>query len=147
MNRKGFTLLELLTTLIVFGLMIVITVPKIMNFINGGKENYYNSLERDIKAAGMNYVQTYRTLLPRQIGHEVEISVKELMDNNYIDKVKDENGDICEGKVIVTKVKKNGYSYISCLMCGDNYVTTDEICDYDKQSIKTILDNNSTDSR
>ena len=140
MNKRGFTLLELLTTLIVFGLMIIICVPKIMDFINGGKENYYVSLERDIKVAGMNYLQTYRTLLPRQIGHETEISLQELMDNNYIENVKDENGNTCQGKVIVYKVKKNSYSYYSCLLCDNNYASDTEICGYDRPEIKSLLD-------
>ena len=127
-NRKGFTLIELLGVILILALLLLLVIPNITKYLKSGTLNYYTSIEKEMKVAGMDYLETYRTLLPKQIGNVTVIDIKELINNKYIDPVKDEKGILCEGQVVIRKKKKDSYDYYSCLSCGENgkYYETDE---------------------
>ena len=129
-KNRAFTLLELLSILIIIGLLLIIVVPTIQKYLNRGKENYYSSLEGEMKSAGMEYLESYRSLLPKENGNVVVVSLSELVANKYIDEVKDEKGQPCTGQVAVKRIKNKNYEYYSCLQCGTNgkyYSTGDKI--------------------
>ena len=129
-KNKGFTLIELLGVLIIMGLLLLIVVPTIQKYLNRGKESYYSSIEGEMKAAGMEYLESYRSLLPKENGNVVVVSLSELVANKYIDEVKDEKGQPCTGQVAVKRIKNKNYEYYSCLQCGTNgkyYSTGDKI--------------------
>ena len=135
MKKKGFTLVELLGVVIIIGLLLLIGIPAINKYINKGKNVYYTSLEKEIKTSGADYLNSYRTLLPRAIKNNTVISLKELEENEYMDKVVDEDGEKCIGQVVAQKVKTDSYKYYTCLKCGSKYQTkTSEICIPDNDS-------------
>lgn len=119
-NKKGFTLIEVLGVVIILAILLLISVPQIVKYINKGKVNYYVSIENEMRTAGANYMEDYRALLPRQVGHIKVVTLNNLVENKYIDDVKDENGDKCTGQVAVKKTKKDSYEYYSCLICGED---------------------------
>lgn len=131
-NKKGFTLIELLAVVLIIGVLLIIAVPQVMKFMKKGTNSYYHSIENTMKTSGMDYMETYRTLLPREIGNVAVVSLDELMDNDYIDKVKDEKGNLCTGQVAVKKVKKDSYEYYSCLKCGEYYESSEQDCSYNE---------------
>ena len=142
-SKKGFSLIELLGVVVILGILLIIAVPQVYKYIKKGKENYYVSMEREASIAAANYVEEYRALLPRQIGHVNEIGLNELVESRFIDELKDENGDSCTGKVIVEKTKKDSYEYYACLECGENgryYKSANTNCG------KSITDNKYADS-
>ena len=100
-------------------------------------------MENETSVAASNYVEQYRALLPKQIGHVSEIAVEELVSAKYIDELKDENGGLCTGRVVIEKTKKDSYKYYTCLVCGEDgkyYKTDDTNCN------KSITDNKYADS-
>lgn len=129
-NKKGFTLVELLAVILLVGILLLIAVPTIVKYLNRGKNSYYSSIEEEMKVAGVEYMETYRTLLPRNIGHVKTVTLEELEANKYIDEVKDEKGNTCTGKVTVKKVKTDKYEYYSCLKCGEYYESEEGDCGY-----------------
>ena len=129
-NKKGYTLIEIVATVIILGILLIIAVPTITKYINKGKNSYYTSLEKEIKSSGMDYLETYRTLLPRKVGHVKVISLDELTENKYLEPVKDENGNICEGQITVKKVKNDSYKYYSCIKCGSYYESSSQDCGF-----------------
>jgi len=129
-NRKGFTLIEVLGVVIVLGIILAIAVSSITKYIRFGTVEYYRSIENEVKASGMDYLETYRTLLPRQIGNVAVIDLKELVDNNYIEEIKDEEGNLCTGKITAKKIDSGTYEYYSCLKCGNSYNSKEENCEY-----------------
>ena len=136
MNKKGFTIIELLAVILVVSLLLIIGVPTILKFMKQGTKSYYTSLENEVKVAGVDYVETYRSLLPQNIGHVRVIELEELVNNKYIDPVKDEKGNNCTGQVTIKKTKTDSYEYYSCLKCGEYYQSKEENCgfsEYDNQ--------------
>ena len=43
-NKKGFTLVELLATITILGILLGIAIPSVMGYMNRGKETYYHSV-------------------------------------------------------------------------------------------------------
>ena len=144
-SKKGFTIVELLGVIVILGILLLIGIPTIRSFIRRGEDVYYSSLEREMASAGGEYLNTYRTLFPRVIGHYKVVSLGELEANNYIDKVVDEDGNKCIGQVVVNKKKNDSYSYTACLKCENRYVTEDAVCIPDEDS-DTGFKNNEEDN-
>ena len=122
-NQRGFTLIELLATILILGIIMVIAVPTVSYLINGNNREYYSGLEKMTLSSGKDYFMDNRKVLPKQVGSTTKISLDTLVNKAYIDPVKDKDGNLCFGNVIVTKVTSKEYSYLSCLVCGDDYVT------------------------
>ena len=78
--------------------------------------------------ATRDYLIDYRSLYPREIGGTASISGDELLNNKYITNIDDEDGKKCDATVIVEKTDKDEYDYHVCLKCGDNYSSSEEIC-------------------
>ena len=127
-NRKGFTLIELLAVVVIIGILLLIAIPSVSKYLSKGTIKYYNSLEKSMVVSGREYLNDYQALLPKVIGNVTVIELNELTNNNYMDEVKDSNGNVCEGKITVKKIDKNQYDYYSCLICED-YQTEKENCD------------------
>ena len=144
MNKKGFSLVELLAAVFILAILMLLVIPQVYRYINKGKQSYYKSLEKETSVAAIDYMQDYRVLLPRQVGHVSEIDINDLVNYKYIDEIKDENGNKCGGKVIVEKTKKDSYEYYACLECSTDgkvlYKTEDTNCS------KSVNDNVYADS-
>ena len=129
-NKKGFTLVELLATLVILGVLLGLAVPAVGGYLKKGKISYYHGLETDLLAAGKDYLLDYRSLLPREVNGSNVITLDELVKNNYIDEIKDEDGKACDGNVTVIKKGKSNYDYLVCLTCGKKYKSDDSKCEY-----------------
>jgi hypothetical protein len=119
-----------LAVILLISILLLIAVPTVMKYMKKGTQSYYRSLESEVKVAGAEYVETYRSLLPQNIGHVRVVDLHELEGNKYIDPVKDEKGNNCIGQVTIEKVKTDSYDYYSCIKCGDYYTSTGKYCVY-----------------
>lgn len=57
LNKKGFTLVELIATIVVLALVVSISAYAITNIINSAKEKNYELLIKNIKDASETYYQ------------------------------------------------------------------------------------------
>ena len=77
MNKRAFTLLELLATIIILGLLTTIVVGAILPLLNRGNNEYYKSQENMIVLAARDYFADYRSRLPKEIGETSKVTLKE----------------------------------------------------------------------
>ena len=127
-KKNAFTLIELLATITILGILLGIAIPAVMGYMKRGTMEYYKSLENSVLNATRDYLIDYRSLYPREIGGTASISGDELLNNKYITNIDDEDGEKCDATVIVEKIDKDEYDYHVCLKCGDNYSSSEEIC-------------------
>lgn len=79
MNKKGFTIVELLVTITLLAIISTIAVISITSFINKNKESNYEILKNTIIEASKEYVADNR------YGNiETSITAQYLLDNHYI---------------------------------------------------------------
>mgnify|MGYP005764655863 CR=1 FL=1 len=123
MNKRGFTLLELLATIIILGLLTTIVIAGILPLLNRGNNEYYNSQEDMIILAARDYFTDYRSRLPKEIGETSSVTLKELIDGKYIDPIKDRNDNDCDyenSTVVVQKITAKDYQYYVTLICDND---------------------------
>ena len=133
MNRKGFTMVELLVTIIILGLLTTLVITSIASILDKSHEEYYNSQENMLVLAGRDYFADYRSKLPKEVGETSSVTVETLINEKYIDPVKDRNENNCNFKksnVTVQKITDKDYQYYVTLICdADNYETTEDRAD------------------
>ena len=117
MNKKAFTLVELLVTILLISIVSGLCVVSYTTIINHSNPKFYKSIEENIELAASDYVLDHRDKNP--VGNSIEqINLGDLEDGKYVEKVIDVNGNHCTGKIVVYKENKR-IKYDVCLTCGD----------------------------
>lgn len=152
MNKKGFTMVEILIAIAILAVISMVVIPSIIKYIIAGKDTYNEKLENQLLVAGKNYFGDNTNLLPKKtyLDRDIEkhsyATVPEMQSKNYLDKeFIDADGNPCtESFVFVTlppgETEENWYA---CLRCeGENgeegYKTENEYCDISDWDDKTI---------
>ena len=110
MNKKGFTIVELLVTITLLAIISTIAAISITSFINKNKENNYEILKNTILEASKEYVTDNR------YGNiDSSITAQYLLDNHYItsgltDPKTGKNIDLNSVVITITYQNKN-YTY------------------------------------
>ena len=110
-NKKGFTLLEVLTVIIVITILMMVTLPLINSLSKKNSTELYHSYEKMME----EYV------IASNIKDKDEVSLSEI---DGLEQVKKE----CTGYVTITHSDENMYK--AFIKCGDKYVTNN----YDEES-------------
>ncbi len=86
MNKKGFTLVELLAVIVLLVLLVTIAVPSSLNLSKKIKENMFCSKINDIETTAKLYGEDRRSSLTGNIdGYKGNnISVKNLVESGYL---------------------------------------------------------------
>ena len=123
-DKKGFTLVELLATIVILGIISGFGITAGFNLLNKSKNNQVVQQKKQLIMAAETYVQENRSKLPKNVGssYSVKIYLSELKNANYIKSdVVDGNKDACNmstSYVEVTKVGDAKYTYEVNLFCG-----------------------------
>ena len=92
---KGFTLVELLVAIIILGLLITIGYIGSKNVLERASDSYYHNQEDMLLIAGREYFADNRSELPKEVGNTASITLETLIDQKYIDPIKDTNEKDC----------------------------------------------------
>ena len=120
LDKKAFTLIEILATVTILGILSVVAMVNVNKIIQNAKEKHYTNAEEQLELAGQSYSQQHRSVLPKAIGQKVKIPMKKLVDTNYIEQIKDysDNGcDMEKSYVQIFKYSQSDYSYLAYLEC------------------------------
>lgn len=122
LNKKGFTLVEILTVILILGILMGLAVVSVSRMLQTAKEDYYDTIEKTIILAAQNYYGDHRGSLPRNVGQKRKVTVETLIKYNYL-----KRGDVVDyGKtecdinnsyVSVIKYSKKDYLYTLYLKC------------------------------
>jgi prepilin-type N-terminal cleavage/methylation domain-containing protein len=106
MNRKAFTLVELIAVIVVLGVLLSITTLAVTTYLNQTKETSFNSLVEAIESSTEMYVLDHSSQFPQLdiVGSNFDIEVNDLVTNNYIsDNVIDQRSG--EAIPLTTKIR------------------------------------------
>lgn len=129
-NKYGFTLIELLGIIAIIGILFSLAIVGYININNHIKKMYYKSLEDNIKVAVTEYYNYNKPELSNIIENYHKVTLNDLITNNYIDEIKDQNGEKCNFNSsfgVIYKETNNKIVYKVCLICND-YKTDNSLC-------------------
>jgi len=111
--KKGFTMIELLTVIIIIGVLALLIAPAVTNIIKDSKEKTFNIQVKSIEDSAENFIIEYIDVLTVLNVSEVTIDLKLLKDLAYVDyQIKDpiENKYFSDDSLINIKIINNQYS-------------------------------------
>ena len=126
---KGFTLIEMLASILIIGILVTIVLISANNLIKTSNLEYYNTSEKMMILASKDYFADYRSYLPKEVGEKTRVLLSALVLEEYIDMIKDVNENDCnttKSYVEVEKTSNSEYLYKAHLVCDKaNYETKD----------------------
>ena len=126
-NRKGFTLVEILVTIAILGMLTSVAVFSVSNLTKNARAEKNTQNVNTLKMAAESYAQANKEYLPKLVGESTRIEISELNNNNFIkENITDQNDKSCmsESYVDVTKISKNEYIYEPHLICEGKEITS-----------------------
>jgi prepilin-type N-terminal cleavage/methylation domain-containing protein len=103
MNKKGFTLIEILAVITIIGILGIITVSNIYENQTNSKSKLTEIEKNNIISAAKNYAASNITKLPQNVGDSITVDVKTLIDDGYLE----EESDYINRNVII-EIDENG---------------------------------------
>lgn len=127
-NKRGFTLVEVLAVIVLIGALMLIIVPNITGVFGGSLNKAMEIQENEIEDAALAYLEDFcknpigrnRCTLTRSSDNTYSgsVSLSTLISNDYIDVVTAQK-TTCEGYVVFTSNKAKAY-----INCPDVYTTS-----------------------
>lgn len=131
MKKNAFTIVELLTTVVILGVIMGVAVVSYNRYIETSKKKTYEDAEITMKAASESYL-TYCSTSPfsssdcivvPNVGETTTIELSTLIQGGFMDPIADQKtNDYCSGNIRVTnKGMEENYNleYNVCLICSD----------------------------
>ena len=122
MNKKGFTLVELIAIIVILGVVLVIAIPTVSNIVENSRIESFNKSEVTMIEAAKGYMLLNTKYIPANIGDTTEITVAEMQANKTLGVIVNpwDGSEKCSGYVLITKVADKEYTYHPYLNCDNN---------------------------
>ena len=120
-NNKGFTLVELLATIVIMGLITTIITPSVINLQKSNKKKKFESYEKVLVSASKIFVQREGEDIT-SLGVSdwvgcVDITYQDLLTSKLIKPFEDSDYDCSNSKVRLSR-SLNGDTYTYNLVCN-----------------------------
>ena len=122
MNKKGFTLVELLGVIIMIGALILVVTTPIVSQINKQKVKLDDASLNLIYSTTETYIDKNKNSYPLKNNAVYYITLKQLLDSKFIEEefIKTYSTDVLSKKSII-KVTVNGDTYTYNLLPSNSY--------------------------
>ena len=131
-NKKAFTLVELLAVIVLLGILMLLTFPKILEMTNSQSARVSNAKMTLMKTAAKSYVADHKNQYPSKEGNTYCISLESLENGNYLAFEDDELDLNYVIKVSYFSEKEYELSYVKGNTCTDvgliEDATTKPVC-------------------
>ena len=120
-NKKGFTLVELLVAISILGLIMIIAIPQLSNVKDSNKTTQYKKYAETMLTSGKLYTDSYtEDMFGNNQSGCLDISYKEMKDKDLLKDIK-LNGDTCSSENTYIRVRKanDHYLYETSIYCKD----------------------------
>ena len=111
MNKRGFSLVELLAVITIIAIIAVITIPVVTKTINHSKQSIYDRQKEAVERASENWFLKYGDELDEN--HQAIVTLQYLINQGYLkdDQVTNsKTGESLTGCVVIT-YSSNQYQY------------------------------------
>ena len=123
MNKKGFTLVELLAVIVIVGVLLYTAIINIGRLITKNQKNAYDNHEKRMVSAARNYLTTHTEIEIPESGYT--LTVNDLQSAGLLDEIVDpKSKKLCDkdsSKVIIKKGSTSEYNteytFEVCLYC------------------------------
>lgn len=137
-NKKGFTLTEILAVIAILGVILAIAVPSYNSLSKKFEKAYYEKLEGSVLAAAKSYYKENAESRPAELLYSNVVTFSELKKNKNIDDIKGYKSESeLKGRIIIVK-KVEGYDYKMCYLEPDN--NPDNNKEYEKKGGTPVAD-------
>ncbi len=112
MNRKGFTLIELIGVIVILSLLTLIIVPNVVTYLQQGISDSKEFQSESIVLGAKNWASDHKDELPDD-GDTLNLQFSTLQSGGYIEKnIKDpETGDEIDANAMCVVITNNGKKY------------------------------------
>lgn len=115
-NKKGFTLTEILAVIAILGVILAIAVPSYNSLSKKFEKAYYEKLEGSVLAAAKSYYKENAESRPAELLYSNVVTFSELIDNKNIDDIKGYKSESdLKGRIIIVKEAED-YDYKMCYL-------------------------------
>jgi len=132
LNKRGFTIIEMLATIVILGIMAGIAVGAVYIHAQNSREQAMETIASTSYDGMVNYMMEHGILLnpAEQSGNSRSIGIDELFDEGYIERPSDpyNSGGLCSGTVTVTNESSStstgidDYRYDVHVECSGDHV-------------------------
>lgn len=115
MNKKGFTLAEIIGVVVILGLIALLAFPPLLNMIKNGENKLSDSAKTLIYTASSQYTAKYINDFPKNQGNVYCITLEDLIKEEFLSSsIQNENlGDFgLQTKIKITINNESKYDYI-----------------------------------
>lgn len=84
MQKKGFTIVELLGVIVVLGLLATVIYPIVNKSINRSKDDLYNTQIETIESGARSWGAEHIKDLPKTEGATVKVTLTQLQEGGYV---------------------------------------------------------------
>lgn len=113
MNKRAFTLIELLGSIVILSVIALIAFPSVLNLLGSSQNKIDDSMKRYVEGAARQYVNDNVNLFPKTGSTVKIVTISDLHDQGYVNDSSYNNQSIQSGcvKVSVDSFKKYVYEY------------------------------------
>lgn len=135
-NKKGFTLTEILATIVILGVILAIAVPSYNALSKKFEKEYYDKLDKSVLAAAKSYWKDNSDKRPKELLKSDHIMLDDLIKEKHIENVTEYRSKKgLEGYIIIINVGNGKYDYKTCIKNDKNWSSWDRLKEKDKNNI------------